>query len=68
MERQTTLPLPHLQRALFVIQPYLTPVDALGPDQRATLLAALLSLSPAARAYKGVTDELLAQLSVGFSG
>ena len=68
VERQTTMPLPHLQRALFVIQPYLTPVDALDPGRRATLLAALVSLSPAARAYKGVTDELLAQLSVGSSG
>jgi hypothetical protein len=68
VERQTTLPLPHLGRALFMIQPYLTPVDALDPEQRATLLAALRSLSPAARAYKGVGDDLLAQLSVGSSG
>jgi hypothetical protein len=68
VERQTTLPLPHLDRALFVIQPYLTPVDALPAEQQATLLAALQSLSAAARAYKGVTDDLLAQLSVGSSG
>ena len=68
VERQTTLALPHLGRALFVIQPYLTPVDELDAGQRATLLAALQSLSPAARTYKGVSDDLLAQLSVGSSG
>ena len=68
VERQTTLPLPHLDRALFVIRPYLTPLEALTAQQRRTLGAALASLSPAARAYKGVPDELVAQLSEGSSG
>ena len=68
VERQTTLPLPHLARALFLIRPYLTPVDALTPDQRRTLGAALASLSPAARAYNSVPDELIAQLCEGSSG
>jgi len=68
VERQTTLPLPHLDRALFVIQPYLTPVDALTPSQRTTLGAALASLSPAARSYKHVPDELIAQLCDGSAG
>jgi hypothetical protein len=68
VERQTTLPLPHLGRALFTISPYLTPIDALTPEQRRTLGEALASLSPAARAYKHVPDELVAQLSEGSSG
>ena len=68
VERQTTLPLPHLGRALFLIRPYLTPVDALTPDQRRALGAALASLSPAAKRYKGVPDELIAQLCDGSSG
>jgi len=68
VERQTTLPLPQLGRALFVIQPYLTPIDALPDEQRATLGAALASLSPAARAYKHVPDELVDQLCEGSAG
>ena len=65
VERQTTLPLPHLGRALFLIRPYLTPLDALTPDQRRTLGAALASLTPAGRAYKHVPDELVALLNDG---
>ena len=68
VERQTTLPLPELSRALFLIRPYLTPVDELPPEQRRTLGAALASLSPAARAYKHVPDDLVAQLCEGSSG
>jgi hypothetical protein len=68
VERQTTMPLPHLGRALFTIRPYLTPIDALTPQRRATLGAALASLSPAGRAYKGVPDELIDQLCDGSSG
>ena len=68
VERQTTLALPHLGRALFTIRPYLTPVDELSAEQQRTLGAALQSLSPAAKAYKGVPDELVAQLCVGSSG
>ena len=68
VERQTTVPLPHLGRALFTIRPFLTPVDALTAAQRAELGAALASLTPAGRAYKGVPDELIAQLCDGSSG
>lgn len=54
VERQTTLPLPHLGRALFTIRPYLTPVDELTPGQRRVLDDAIASLSPQAKRYKGV--------------
>lgn len=68
VERQTTLPLPHLQRALFTIRPYLVALEDLTTDQRATLRAAVQGMSDAARAYKGVTPALIAQLSEGSSG
>ncbi len=71
VERQTTLPLG--DRALFVIRPYLVPLDALDRHQRAVLAAAVSSMSPASVAYKGITDvrdELLGwlQLREGSSG
>ncbi|MFN2523594.1 MAG: heme-dependent oxidative N-demethylase subunit alpha family protein [Mycobacteriales bacterium] len=62
VERQTTLPLPHLDRALFTIRPYLTPVDELTREQRRVLDAAIASLSPQALRYKGL------QLWEGSSG
>jgi hypothetical protein len=68
VERQTTVPLPHLGRALFTIRPYLTPVEDLSPERRRVLGAALASLSPAARAYKGVPDALVDQLCEGSFG
>ena len=52
VERQTSLPLG--DRALFTIRPYLTPLEQLTREQRAVLDAALASMSPASRAYKGV--------------
>ena len=52
VERQTSLPLG--DRALFTIRPYLTPLEELTREQRAVLDAALASMSPASRAYKGV--------------
>jgi hypothetical protein len=68
VERQTTVPLPELGRALFTIRPYLTPIDELSTEQQRVLGAALASLSPAGRAYKRVPDELIAQLCEGSSG
>lgn len=68
VERQTSYPLG--DRALFTIRPYLTPLAALSLDRRHTLSAALASMTPASRAYKGVPDGLeeWLQLSVGSAG
>lgn len=68
VERQTSVPLPALQRALFTIRPYLVPVDELDPEQRTTLADALQSMTPAALAYKGVPTDLIGQLRDGSSG
>ena len=59
IERQTTWPLPSLERALFWIRPTLTPLAALTVSQRATLAAAVDSMSPSARAYKGLGGDRL---------
>ena len=66
VERQTTLPLPGLDRALFTIRPYLVPLTALDPYQRRTLHDALASMSPDGLTYKGILDvsaDLLAWLA-----
>ena len=73
VERQSTLPLSRLGRALFVIRPYLTPLTELPAEQRRTLGAAVASMSRQALAYKGieaVRDELVEwlQLSPGSAG
>ncbi len=63
VERQTTLPLPHLGRALFLIRPHLVPLADLDDGQRRTVAAAVASMTPAALAYKGlleVRDDLIA--------
>lgn len=65
VERQTSLPLPHLDRALFLIRPHLVPLPSLGAGQRAVLHDAVASMSDEALAYKGLTevrDDLLAWL------
>ena len=54
VETQTTWPLPHLGRALFLIRPHLLPLSALDADRRATLHDAIASMSPDALAYKGI--------------
>ncbi len=55
VERQTSVPLPHLDRALFLIRPHLVPLTSLTPAQRCTLHDAVASMSPDALAYKGLT-------------
>ena len=65
VERQTSVPLPHLGRALFTIRPHLTPLPDLTPPQREVLADAVASMGAGARAYKGITDvadDLLAWL------
>ena len=64
VERQTTLPLPRLGLAVFAIHVYVTPLPlALAvPGRRAAFLAAVRSLDPLTRRYKGVpwSDDALA--------
>ena len=65
VEAQTTLPLPHLGRALFLIRPYLQPLAALDEEQRRQVHDAVASMSPEALDYKGIAhvrDDLLAWL------
>lgn len=73
VERQTSVPLPHLDRALFTIRPHLLPLTALSPQQCATLAAAVTSMGEQARAYKGISavaDDVVRwlQLRVGSGG
>ena len=65
VERQTSVPLPGLDRALFTIRPYLTPLTDLTPDQLGRLGQALASMSPESLAYKGVPVDLVAQIKAG---
>lgn len=68
VERQTSVPLPWLGRALFTIRPHLVPLRELGPEQRRVLADAVASLGPHARRYKGirdVADDLVAWLRDG---
>ena len=65
VERQTSVPLPQLGRALFTIRPHLVPLRALPPAQRGVLADAVASMGPDARRYKGVegiADDLVAWL------
>jgi len=68
VERQTSLPLPALDRALFTIRLFVTPlpVVAADPDRRALLAAALATMSPATVAYKALErrrDDLVRWLT-----
>lgn len=61
IERQTTWPLPHLQRAVFFIRLMMSPlIDVLNtmPGRAAELAASLRSMTPAIVAYRGMTDAL----------
>jgi dimethylamine monooxygenase subunit A len=76
IERQTTWPLPHLQRAVFFIRVMMSslvdvlsvraePVEAPAPGRAAELAATLRSMTPAIVAYRGMTEampRLLAEL------
>jgi len=65
VERQTSLPLPELDRALFLIRPHLVPLTSLGAGQRRVLHDAVASMGDEALAYKGLTqvrDALLGWL------
>ena len=56
VERQTSVPLPALGRALFTLRPHLVPLPALAPERRAVLADAVASMSDEARRYKGIAD------------
>ena len=61
IERQTTWPLPHLQRAVFFIRLMMGPlVDVLNtvPGRATELASSLRSMTPAIVAYRGMTDAL----------
>lgn len=68
IERQTTWPLPQLQRAVFFIRLMMSPlVDVLhaAPGRAIELAASLRSMTPAIVAYRGMTEatpRLLAEL------
>ena len=68
VERQTTWPLPHLQRAVFFIRVMMSPlldVLAATPGRAAELAASLRSMTPEVVAYRGMTEampRLLAEL------
>ncbi|MCW2613690.1 MAG: hypothetical protein JWN08_684, partial [Frankiales bacterium] len=55
VERQTSVPFPGLDRALFTIRPHLVPLPALAPEQCAVLASAVASMTPEALAYKGIS-------------
>lgn len=55
VERQTSVPLPTLKRALFTIRPYLVPLPALPAAQCQVLADAVASMGAEARRYKGIT-------------
>ncbi len=76
IERQTTWPLPHLQRAVFFIRLMMSPLvevlsvrpeTVVGPDgittRSAQLAASLRSMTPAIVAYRGMTEALPRLLS-----
>ncbi len=61
VERQTTLPLPQFQRAVFFIRMMMCPlldVLSVGTGRAAELAATLRSMTPAIVAYRGMTDAL----------
>ena len=68
VERQTTWPLPHLQRAVFFIRVMMSPlveVLATKAGRAAELAASLRSMTPEIVAYRGMTEampRLLAEL------
>lgn len=69
VERQTTLPLPQLQRAVFLIRVVVAPLTKVldhHPSRCAELHSALASMSPAVVAYRGmaaVLERLQSELS-----
>ncbi|MFP8780071.1 heme-dependent oxidative N-demethylase subunit alpha family protein [Hydrogenophaga sp. RWCD_12] len=74
VERQTTLPLPALRRGVFFIRVLVAPladVLAAAPGRSAALRDALLSMSDAVVAYRGmaaVRERLCAELALATSG
>jgi hypothetical protein len=58
VERQTTLPMPELQRSLFTIRILVAPLPSVLNDERKNLLAqAVLSMDEKLLAYKGLVKQ-----------
>jgi hypothetical protein len=57
VERQVTVPLPHLDRALFWLRPCVTRVRDLPAAQRVRLQQAVASMAPEHLAYKGLPSD-----------
>lgn len=63
VERQVTVPLPHLDRALFWLRPCLQRVGDMPPEQRARLAEAVASMSAQHLAYKDFPEHAAARLA-----
>ena len=66
VERQTTWPLPHLQRAVFFIRVMMSPLVEVinaAPGRAAELAASLRSMTAEVVAYRGMTDAMPRLLS-----
>lgn len=64
VERQVTVPLPHLERALFWLRPCVQRVGDMPPEQRTRLADAVASMAPEHLAYKGLPEEAAPRLRV----
>ena len=66
IERQVTVPLPHVRASVFLIRTYLYPWHTLATAQQTTLLSALSVMPRDIRAYKGLpTSEEVASALAG---
>ena len=54
VERQVTVPFPEHEAALFLIRTYLTPFEALGPEQQTTLATAIDCMPKNVLRYKNL--------------
>jgi hypothetical protein len=63
VERQVTVPLPHLDRALFWLRPCVQRVGDMPPRQRRRLADAVASMRPEHLAYKGFPESAAGRLA-----
>lgn len=57
IERQTTIPIPELSTFVFIIRTYFEDVSALSFKKRLQLAAAIKSMDPETRIYKGIAGQ-----------
>jgi hypothetical protein len=65
VERQVTVPLPHLERALFWLRPCVQRVADMPPEQRTRLADAVASMRPEHLAYKAFPERAAERLRAG---